>query len=51
VEAFLDVLDDTGLAPEHTRVDAEALLRAAMECHPAPERRIRSARTGRATRS
>jgi HD-GYP domain-containing protein (c-di-GMP phosphodiesterase class II) len=51
VEAFLDVLHDTGLAPEHTRVDAEALLRAAMECHPAAERRTRSARTGPAARS
>jgi hypothetical protein len=46
----LDVLDDTGLAPEQTRVDAEALLRAAMECHPARDRRTRSTRTGPAAR-
>lgn len=51
VEAFLDVLDDTGLAPEQTRVDAEALLRAAMECHPASDRRTRSTRARPATRS
>lgn len=51
VEAFLDVLDDSGLAPEMTRVDADALLRAAMECHPASDRRTRSTRTGPAARS
>jgi HD-GYP domain-containing protein (c-di-GMP phosphodiesterase class II) len=51
VEAFLDVLDDTGLAPEKTRVDADALLRAAMECHPAPERRPRSTSSRPAPRS
>jgi HD-GYP domain-containing protein (c-di-GMP phosphodiesterase class II) len=38
VEAFLDVLKDTGLAPEKTRADIEALIRASTECHPVPER-------------
>jgi HD-GYP domain-containing protein (c-di-GMP phosphodiesterase class II) len=51
VEAFLDVLDDTGIAPEKTRVDADALLRAAMECHPVSERRARSTSSRPSARS
>ena len=38
VEAFLDVLEDTGLVPEKTRADVETLFQAAMDCHPTPAR-------------
>lgn len=42
VEAFLEVLKDTGLVPDRTRADVEALLQAAIECHPASERSVRT---------
>jgi HD-GYP domain-containing protein (c-di-GMP phosphodiesterase class II) len=49
VEAFLDVLEDTGLAPEKTSVDADALLRAAIECHPTSDRHAGSTSSRRST--
>lgn len=39
VEAFLDVLEDSGLVPEKTQADMEALLRAAGACHSVSDRR------------
>jgi HD-GYP domain-containing protein (c-di-GMP phosphodiesterase class II) len=43
VEAFLDVVAQTGLVPEHTRADLDELLAAAADCHPTePSPRARS---------
>jgi HD-GYP domain-containing protein (c-di-GMP phosphodiesterase class II) len=42
VEAFLDVLKESGLVPEKTQADVEALFLAAVECHPVSQRRARS---------
>jgi HD-GYP domain-containing protein (c-di-GMP phosphodiesterase class II) len=42
VEAFLDVLEDSGLVPEKSHADMEALLQAAIECHPVSERSVRT---------
>jgi HD-GYP domain-containing protein (c-di-GMP phosphodiesterase class II) len=44
VEAFLDVLADSGLAAEATRPELEALVRSAGECHAVSERRRRPPR-------
>jgi hypothetical protein len=41
VEAFLDVLKDTGIAPDEVRPDLEAIFRSASDCHVS-ERRPRS---------
>jgi HD-GYP domain-containing protein (c-di-GMP phosphodiesterase class II) len=38
VEAFLDVVAANGLVPEHTRGDLDALVAAAMDCHPTERR-------------
>ncbi|MGH2635984.1 MAG: HD domain-containing phosphohydrolase [Actinomycetota bacterium] len=45
VEAFLDVVKDSGIVPELTRPDLETLLRSLEECHPVPERRRRRAQS------
>jgi hypothetical protein len=51
VEAFLDILEDTGLVPEKTRADVEALFRAAIGRHPVTERRAGSTASRPSTRS
>ena len=51
VEAFLDVLKDTGLVPEKTQADVEALIRAAIACHRVADRRVGSAATHPPTRA
>lgn len=38
VEAFLDVVAETGLVPERTRADLDELIKAAGECHPTERR-------------
>ena len=38
VEAFLDVVAANGLVPEHTRADLDALVAAAIDCHPTERR-------------
>jgi HD-GYP domain-containing protein (c-di-GMP phosphodiesterase class II) len=51
VEAFLDVLEDTGLVPEKTRADVEALFRAAIDCHPLSKRHAGSTASRPSSRS
>ncbi|HEY7399478.1 MAG TPA: HD domain-containing phosphohydrolase [Actinomycetota bacterium] len=34
VEAFLDVVAELGLVPEHTRADLDEMIAAAADCHP-----------------
>ncbi len=43
VEAFLDVVAENGLVPEHTRADLEFLAHAAGDCHPTERRPVPSA--------
>jgi hypothetical protein len=38
IEAFLDVVAEMGLVPEHTRADLDALAGAAADCHPTERR-------------
>jgi HD-GYP domain-containing protein (c-di-GMP phosphodiesterase class II) len=51
VEAFLDVLEDSGLVPEKTQADVEALLRAAGACHSVSDRRVRTTAPRHSARS
>ena len=50
VEAFLDVLEDSGLVPEKARADVDALIRASMDCHPISELHVGSTSSRRSTR-
>lgn len=48
VEAFLDVLKDTGVVPDKVRPDLEAIFRSAAECHVSERRPRPVARSDRA---